>query len=52
VRSRFLPPTSLSNLKMFLKKNGIKFRWRLQNLYESIPRRTVAVLKARDDPTP
>jgi hypothetical protein len=33
---------------MFLKKNGIKF---LQRLYESIPRRTAAVLKAKGGPT-
>jgi hypothetical protein len=35
---------------MFFKKNGTKFR--VQNLYEPIPRRNAAVLKAKGGPTP
>jgi hypothetical protein len=38
-------------MKMFFKKNGINSIKGFQNLYQSIPRRTAAVLKAKGGPT-
>jgi hypothetical protein len=38
---------------MFFKKNGIKIPLEtVQNVYESIPRRIVSVVKAKVGPTP
>jgi hypothetical protein len=53
VRNRFPPPTSPSNLKMFFKENGTIIAIQtVQNLYESIPRRIVVVLKEKCGTTP
>jgi hypothetical protein len=53
VRNRFLPPTSLKQLEDILQDKWYKIPLEtVQNLYESIPRRTTAVLKAKDGPTP
>jgi hypothetical protein len=53
VRSRFPPPTSLKQLEDGLQEEWYKIPLEtVQNLYESIPRRTAAVLKAKDGPTP
>jgi hypothetical protein len=48
VRKRFPPPTSLKQLEEWYK---IPLET-VQNLYESIPRRIAAVLKAKGCPTP
>jgi transposase len=53
VRNRFLPSTSLKQLEDVLQGEWYKIRLEtVRNLYESIPRRTVAVLKAKAGPTP
>jgi hypothetical protein len=53
VRNRFPPPTSLNQLEDVLQEEWYKIPlWSVQNLYEAIPRRTAAVLKAKDGPTP
>jgi hypothetical protein len=53
VRNRFPPPTSLKQLEDVLQKEWYKIPLEtVQNLYESIPRRTAAVLKAKVCPTP
>jgi hypothetical protein len=53
VRNRFPPPTSLKQLKDFLQEEWYKILLEtVQNLYESIPRRVVAILKAKRGPTP
>jgi hypothetical protein len=52
VRNRFPPPISLKQLKDVLQEEWYTILMEtVQNLYESIPRRTVAVLKAKDCPT-
>jgi hypothetical protein len=51
--NRFPPPTSLKQLEDALQEEWYKIALEsVQNLYESIPRRTVAVLKAKGGPTP
>jgi hypothetical protein len=46
-RNRFPTPTSLKQLENVLQEERYKFPLEtLQNLYESIPRRTAAVVKA------
>jgi hypothetical protein len=53
VRNRFTPPTSLKQLEDVLQEEWYKIPLEtVQNLYESIPRRTAAVLKAKGGPTP
>jgi hypothetical protein len=53
VRSRFPPPTYLKQLEDILREGWYKILLEtIQNLYESIPRRTVAVLKAKSGPAP
>jgi hypothetical protein len=53
VRKRFPPPTSLKQLEDVLQEEWYKIALEtVQNLYESIPRRTAVVLNARDGPTP
>jgi hypothetical protein len=53
MRNRFPPPTSLKQLEDVLQEEWYKIPLdTVKNLYEIIPRRTVAVLKAKDDPTP
>jgi hypothetical protein len=53
VRNRFPPPESLKQLQDVLQEELYKIPLEaVQNLYESIPRRIAAVLKAKDDPTP
>jgi hypothetical protein len=53
VRNRFPPPTSLKQLEDVLKKELYKILLEtVQNLYKSIPRRIVAVLKAKVGPAP
>jgi hypothetical protein len=48
VRNRFPPPISLKQLKDVLQAEWYKIPLEtVQNLYESIPRRNVAVLKAK-----
>jgi hypothetical protein len=48
VRDRFPPPTTLKQLGDVLQEDGYKIVLdTVQNLYESIPRRIVAVLKAK-----
>jgi hypothetical protein len=43
-----LPPPSLNQLEHILKEQlHVKFRYSVQNLYESIPRRAEAVLKGK-----
>jgi hypothetical protein len=52
-RSRFPPPTSLEQLEDVLQEELYKIPLEtVQNLYESIPRRTAAVLKAKGCSTP
>jgi hypothetical protein len=52
VRNRFQPPTSLKQLEDVLREEWYTIQLEtVQNLYESILRRTVALLKARDGPT-
>jgi hypothetical protein len=51
VRNRFPPPTSLKPLDDVLQEEWYEIPLEtVQNLYESIPRRTAAVLKAKDGP--
>jgi hypothetical protein len=51
VRNRFPPPTSLKQLEDVLKEEWYTVPLpTVQNLYESIPRRIAAVLKAKDGP--
>jgi hypothetical protein len=53
VRNRFLPPTPLKQLEDVLQEEWYKIPLQIvQNLYESIPRRTAAVLKAKRGPLP
>jgi hypothetical protein len=53
VRNRFQPPTSLKQLENVLQEEWYKIPLEtVQNLYEPIPRRTAAVLKAKSGPTP
>jgi hypothetical protein len=50
--NRFPPPTSLKQLEHVLQEEWPKIPLEtVQNLYESISRRTAAVLKAKDGPT-
>jgi hypothetical protein len=52
VRSRFPPPTSLKQLEGVLQEEWYKISLEtVQNSYQSIPRRTVALLKAKGGPT-
>jgi hypothetical protein len=51
--NRFPPPASLKQHEDILQEEWYKIPIEtVQNLYESIPRRTAAVLKAKDDPMP
>jgi hypothetical protein len=53
VRNRFPSPTSLKQLEDVLQEKWDKIPLEtVQNLYESIPRRTAAVLKTKGGPTP
>jgi hypothetical protein len=53
VRNRFVPPISLKQLEDVLQEERYNILLQtVQNLYESIPRRIAAVLKAKDGPTP
>jgi hypothetical protein len=53
VRNRFPPPTSLKQLEDVFQEEWYKIPLEtVQNLYESIPRRIVAVLQAKHGPTP
>jgi hypothetical protein len=53
VRNRFPPPTSLKQFEDVLQEEWYKIPLQtVQNLYESIPKRTAAVLKAKGGPTP
>jgi hypothetical protein len=53
VRNRLPPTISLKQLEDVLQEEWHKIPPEsVQNLYEEIPRRTVAVLKARGGPTP
>jgi hypothetical protein len=53
VRNRFPPPTSLKQSEDVLQEEWYKILLETAvNLYKFIPRRTVAVLKAKDGPTP
>jgi hypothetical protein len=53
VRNRFPPPTSLKGHENVLQEEWYRIPLEIvQNLYESIPRRTAAVLKAKCGPTP
>jgi hypothetical protein len=53
VRNRFPPPTSLKQLEDVLQEEWYKIPLEtVLNLYESIPRRTAAVLKAKVGPKP
>jgi hypothetical protein len=53
VRKRFPPPTSLKQLEEVLQEEWYKIPLEtVKNLYESIPRRTATVLKAKGGPTP
>jgi hypothetical protein len=53
VRNRFLPPTSLKQFEDVALEEWHEIPLQtFQNLYESIPRGTAAVLEAKDDPTP
>jgi hypothetical protein len=52
VRNRFPPPTPLKQLEDVLQEEWSNIPLEtVQNLYETIPRRTVAVLKANGSPT-
>jgi hypothetical protein len=52
-RNRFPPSTSLKQLEDVLQEEWYKILLEtVQDLHESIPRRTVAVLKAGGGPTP
>jgi hypothetical protein len=51
--NRFPPPTSLKQLEYVIQEEIYKIpRETVPNLYESIPRRITAVLKAKRSPTP
>jgi hypothetical protein len=51
VRNRFPPPRSLKQIEDILREEWYKIPLEtVQNLYKSIPRRTVAALKAKGDP--
>jgi hypothetical protein len=53
VRNTFPPPTSLKQPEDVLQDEWYKIPIEtVQNLYESISRRTAAVLKAKGGPTP
>jgi hypothetical protein len=53
LRNRFPPPTSLKKLENVHQEEWYKIPPEtVQSLYESIPRRTAAVLKAKGFPTP
>jgi hypothetical protein len=53
VRNRFPSATSLKHLEDVTQEEWYEIPLKtIQNLYESIPRRTAAVLKAKNDPTP
>jgi hypothetical protein len=53
VRNRFPPPISLKQLADVLQEEWYKIPLETpQNFYKSIPRRIVAVLKAKGGPTP
>jgi hypothetical protein len=53
VKKRFPPPTSLKQFEDVLQEEWDKILLEtVQNLYMSIPKRTVAVLKAEGDPAP
>jgi hypothetical protein len=53
LRNRFPPPTSLKQLEYVLQEEWYKIPLKtVQNLCESIPRRTATVLKAKGGPTP
>jgi hypothetical protein len=49
MRNRFTPPTSLKKLEEELYEISLET---VQTLYESIPSRSAAVLKAKGGPTP
>jgi hypothetical protein len=52
VRNRFPTPTSLKQLEDVLREEWYKIPLEtVQNLYESIPRKTAALLKAKGGPT-
>jgi hypothetical protein len=51
MRNRFPPPTAPKQLEDVLQEEWYKIPLEtVQNLYESIPRRTAGVLKAKDGP--
>jgi hypothetical protein len=53
VRDIFSPPTSLKQLDDVLLEEWYKILLEtVQNLYESIPRRTAAILKVEGGPAP
>jgi hypothetical protein len=53
VRNRFPPPTSVRQLEEVLQEARHKIPLEtVQNVYESVPRRTADVLKAKVGPTP
>jgi hypothetical protein len=53
VRNRFPPPTSLKQSEYILQEEWYKILLETaQNLFESIPRRTAAVLKEKGGPAP
>jgi hypothetical protein len=53
LRNRFPPPTTLKQLEDVIQEEWCKIPIdTFQNLYESIPRRTAALLKAEGGPTP
>jgi hypothetical protein len=53
VRNRIPPPTSLKQLDDVLQEEWYKILLEtVQNLYDSIPRRNAAVLKAEGGPIP
>jgi hypothetical protein len=53
VRNRFPLPTTLKQLEDVLQEEWYKIPLEtVQNLYESIPKRFAAVLKAKGGPTP
>jgi hypothetical protein len=52
VRKRFPPPTFLKQVEDVLREEWYKSPLKtVQKLYESIPRRTAAVLKTKGGPT-
>jgi hypothetical protein len=52
MRNRFPPPTYVKQLEDVLQEKWYKIHLKtLQNLHKSIPRRIVAVLKAKHGPT-